>query len=57
MKKKLSPYYFGFYIVTMFLFLIFPKQLAGNIYITISYLAVSLVLLYLIYVIKKPKTE
>jgi cobalamin synthase len=47
-RKKFGPYFFTFYIITFLVFLIFPKQLMGNIYVLIVYLIGCLVFLYIL---------
>lgn len=36
-RKKFGPYFIAFFVITFFLFFIFPKQLVGNIYVITAY--------------------
>jgi len=49
MNKKAARYGLYFYLVTMLLAFLFPKQVFGNIYVLISYLIVCIIFLYIIY--------
>ncbi len=55
MNKQNARYGLWFYLVTMILSFIFPKQIFGNIFIIITYLIVSLILIYFIYFYKRKK--
>jgi len=48
-KKRLSKILVVYYIITMFIYFIFPKLLLTNMYILIAYLIISIGLIYLIY--------
>ena len=54
LQKKFGPYYLLYFVVT-FLFMIFPEQLVGNIYIISLYGIGCLIFLYVIYNSKKKK--
>lgn len=47
-RKKFGPYFLLFYIITTLIFVIFPKQLVGNINIIIAYLIGCLLFIYLL---------
>jgi Ca2+/Na+ antiporter len=49
LKEKFGGSFLIFYVVTMFVFLIFPKQLVGNIYVMTSYLIGCLIFLFVFY--------
>jgi hypothetical protein len=55
MNKKFARYGLLFYIITMVISFLFPKQLFGNIYFVGIYLGVCLTLLYFIYFWKRKK--
>ena len=49
MNKKIARYGLWFYIITMIISFIFPKQLFGNIFFVGIYLVICLTLLYFTY--------
>lgn len=53
LKEKFGGSFLIFYVVTMFVFLIFPKQLVGNIYVMTSYLIGCLIFLFVFYNYKR----
>ena len=55
MNKRMARLGFFFYIPATFLFLLFPKQVFGNIYILLAYLLGCLIFIYLIF-FRKTKT-
>lgn len=57
MNKKAARYGLYFYLLTMILFLLFPKQLAGNISIVVLYLISCVTFLYFIYFRKSSDTR
>lgn len=57
MNKKAARYGLYFYLLTMILFLLFPKQLAGNISIVVLYLISCVTFLYFIYFKKSTDTK
>lgn len=57
MNKKAARYGLYFYLLTMILFLLFPKQLVGNISIVVLYLISCVTFLYFIYFKKSSDTK
>lgn len=57
MNKKAARYGLYFYLATMILFLLFPKQLVGNISIVALYLVSCVTFLYFIYFRKSSGTK
>lgn len=52
-RKKFGPYFFAFYVITLLVFFIFPKQLVSNIYVVIAYLVGCLLFLSILYRFKQ----
>ncbi|AWL78849.1 hypothetical protein DKB58_07790 [Capnocytophaga canimorsus] len=52
-KKKFGLFFLIFCLVTFLIWLIFPDQLVGNIYVLMAYLVANLIFLYVLYRYKK----
>ena len=52
MNKKAAKYGLWFYVLTMIIFLLFPKKVMENFYLIVIYFVVCLVFIFLMYFTK-----